>query len=748
MKTTAFFRFFSLFVFLLFVQHGVNGQLNGPGGVPMVQDTSWDSFGNGTNRFAPFGGCFTPKGTLKALVIYAGLYEPGVFDEINCPIVNWPETDDYPFNQHNNVPEYANGGVPAELFFNEVSQLTDPNYSNYNNLTRFYYDMSMGQFILLGDVFRDPDPESPTYGQPIRINVSPTGLTSNPWNSLNKRIIAKIRAQYQNYWDTIWHPFDNKTNSPGYVTDNSVSAPDNKIDFLVIIWRYSKPQGNNETWYPEPLPGLAQDFYSERAVSSTLISYNWPNPDQNFYYGYNFSTGFSLFNGKLNADDLTSFAPHEIAHSLYSCPHLMGANSTVGNRFTKPSAGWGMMSSSTHSMVCANSWERWLLGWTEIMASNEPTDIQDISSLNSTGIYFLRDYLTTGDVIRIKIPHSDTYLWIENHSRANLRWDSKPWAGKSPSADLEVIPEIESGIYMFTEQVASSRDNFTLRVDSINRVNAIWPLNAQGNYDYSRSDLPMLNSEGKIDDRYYWGNPVYTFQRVQENPISGINPWLCFRDDYPTFLNGSYLSTPNNVISNYYNEPNGCMNCELNSMVRESNGSNTNMLFGNTFGRNSEAIENFSRRSDAFQMGDEISKSGLIPVLNQPKFLNGTFVEEYLINGLKINVLNKDLVTGSYSIKIQFDDYNLRNNKRWTGKIGLKDLTNNNNPDLVINQNVILTIDKSGIPNRLTKINNEFIDTTIFTCYSNASIEIHENGILSLINESQLVFKTGSTLKL
>jgi hypothetical protein len=50
----------------------------------------------------------------------------------------------------------------------------------------------------------------------------------------------------------------------------------------------------------------------------------------------------------------------------------------------------------------------------------------DATVLSDTGYYYLRDFATTGDAIRIKLPYIDPskefpeYIWIENHNGKNM----------------------------------------------------------------------------------------------------------------------------------------------------------------------------------------------------------------------------------------------------------------------------------------------------------------------------------------
>ncbi len=722
------------------------GQMNGPEGWPGIVDTNAVDFDYRTSNYAPFGGAFTPNGTFKVLVVYAGLYEPGVFDETegNAYINGWPTNSGFPDYIHNTVPNYAQGGTPLELFFNDTAQLFDPQYADIVNLTRYYYTMSNGKFKMLGDVFKDPDPNSATYGQPIRINVDPTGAAN--WQELGMRVKQKMFTLYGSdtaIWNNMWLPYDNRTNSPAFQYDNSVSSPDNKIDFIVIHWRYST------SWIPQPLDSMETWANSGNAYApASLGSVN----------GYNFNEGFVIINGEMSAMTNVSFYPHEFAHRLYCNTHYLGANSVIGDYFNRPDAGWGMMASNCKTSVSANSWERWILGWVEPRANGEHTDLQNADSLNATGIYTLRDFLNTGDAIRIKVPNTtSTYLWIENHTKTNL-FDFKPWAGHAPSPQGEAIPNADRGIYMFVENEAPSRNSFNMNVT----INGIKPINAQGNYDYTHSALPLESSPDTIDPAYYWHNIVYTYQRTNENPISGTNPWITFTDDYRKYkvvYDVNHVkhvvleSPPNGSISFVASGSQGCSYCETFPMVRETNGTNSAMTYANTFGINNEADSLFGRRSDIFQVGDEVSKSGIVPVLNMPTGKDP--VGEYVLNGLRINILSEDTATGNITLQIEWDDYDIRSDKRWCGKIGLYNLTGDSYEDLVINEGMELKINKTRVPNRKTKVNNEFFQPSYFTSYGayihqldSSTVKVEEGSTLKLNSGSKYRLATGASLKI
>jgi len=455
---------------------------------------------NKTSNYAPNGGVFTPKGTLRCMVIYAGFYIPGNGAFNNQDVDNWDNltNDDLDYNS---VPQFVEEDRFHELIFTDAADLNNPAYANVANLTRFYHEMSHGGFTIIGDVFKDPE-----TGQPVRINIDPSGTTSNfPWDSWNKKVIEKGALLYP---DFDWSDWDSRDNYPYYDSDNSTFFQDQEPDYVIICWRYSK------NWIMQPSSGSSFVKNTPSGYSTLGI------PNTTTWNGNKFTSGFTNITSTTDIKGFMSLFIHEVAHELYECPHIMGANSTMGNHFGMPANGWGMMGPGSR-VKTANAWESWLLGWNELVTGEtaENSDIQSPADLNSTGEYILRDFVTYGDAIRIKIPNTtNTYLWLENHQKESI-FDHNPWKDGHPSPEGELIPDIDAGIYAFIENVWPTRESFNLNI-TMEKTNKIEVLNAQGNYEYTRSAYPLMIGN-RIDNRYYWDNIIYNWTRGAQTQIGG-----------------------------------------------------------------------------------------------------------------------------------------------------------------------------------------------------------------------------------
>ncbi len=398
-------------------------------------DSTWKDYPESMKKstginYAPYGEVFTPKGTIRTLIIFAKFT-----NDMDQPCGNWSYNAD--------APDFVNpiDASAPDLIFSSTNEFTI--YANTDNrsLSKYYNVMSSNQFNFLGDILSNSD------GTPHCIEIDPTSNNSDfpynatGWSEINKRVMTKMKQDFPSF---DWSPYDLHENKPLYKFDASATGPDNKPDYVIFCYRYSNG------WSTQPVSGMntwagSQGGYS---ILDGLSSFA--------YNGYTFDgSGYTNCTGGYDVDSYVNIMSHEIAHELYSCPHIMGANNAFGTRWRFPKSGWGLMKSSSGVQnISANGWERWLLGWIELTCGSPSinTDIKSESDLLNGGIYTVRDFITTGDVVRIRIPHTtNTYLWIENHQLLSS-FDHKKWAGTVASIDGEEIPENKRWIiYVYRE---------------------------------------------------------------------------------------------------------------------------------------------------------------------------------------------------------------------------------------------------------------------------------------------------------
>ena len=626
------------------------------------------------------GGVFTPKGDLRVLIIF--ITYGGIYDTLDLP--GW---------NNGAYPDWATSST-EKAFYNDFAEFPQEIYSDKNrkSVSNFYYQMSGGRFRLVADYY------------PQVITVDPTTVSSR--GEFHKKVLDQIPNTFD------WSPYDNRENKPNYSFDNSSSPADHIADYVVFCHRFSRE------WNPILPPGWLKSIYYD-GVSSTGINQTYSGNNMG---NYGVREGFSHTSGTINPIDIF---PHEVGHSLYDAPHYAGGNNVAGNYFYEPIAGWGMMH-LTQSYTCATGWERYILDWIpQIKASGINSDISSPSDLSATnGIFTLRDFITTGDAIRIRIPTESgkyQYLWLENH-QCQSTFDGN--FNGTTFCDSP-ITEYKRGLIAYVESYSHVKDEGY--VNLFNNGNGIRWLSEGGDYDYSFSLMPIY--PGALCNPYD-SNATFQLFKGDKNPIGGQNNNEAIRHDFDN--NGFIGYNSDNNSTNHENEQ--------TEAVQVDNELPTAKYFTGT--------------GLQFKSGDKVGIARNPCVKNIPTYNKSLKkMGDYYLNGISFEVLchNSD---GSMVVKIQIDDVKIDKNVRWAASsIVLTDITSNNLPDVDILSSVTVDIDKSGTPNRHKNPANEnqtssniddFINPTTFTCRNGSFFKQESASTVNVKNQSTLVLESGS----
>jgi hypothetical protein len=627
------------------------------------------------------GEVFTPKGDLRALVIFAGFKG---FDS-DQDMEGWKHEAEF--------PEYVVNGRCPELFFTDTAEFENIPSPNNQSISRLFYDMSKNHrpFRFMADVY------------PSRVNIDPTKAIG--WDGMNRLVIEKLKETNPTF---DWSPYDNRTNNPNFKFDNSQSSPDGKPDYVIICYRYEK------FWEKQPVSQMNYWMGSGGGISVLQGVHNFKFNDK-----YTITEdGFHMNTvGAKSTENFRRLFQHELGHELFSCPHHFGAGATQGSYFRSVTFGWGTSTSSATCTKLINSWEGWLLGWIEIK--------HDLADFSDNGIYYLDDFATTGEVIRIKIPNTkNQYAWIENHQLKSI-FDQSRWTGSlvNEPKGSSGMTNIDTGLFIFNENVVDARENIrTSLVFDMQAINGTRFLNANGNYDYK---VPTKFGKSWLE---YWNNNVYEFERTDANPYDGINPFVFYRFD---------ANKDGKIDNNHdFNMGNAT---ESYQIVKEIVGDTGRMLYGNHGCTNSEAKG--YRRKHAFDVGDTLSMCHNPPLTNLARYNYRTEEQEPIfINGLKIIVLSKE--KGVYKLKIEFDNNLVSKDLRLAGNLILKDISNKEIDFWVQNESKIL-VNKSGTINTLKNNNGTFTNETKWKIDS-ASLYFSDKTELE-INDSSSVLLAGNS---
>ncbi len=636
-----------------------------------------------------YGGVFTPKGNLKALIV------PVIFKD--APSTNLSFKNKNHFLQgwtlidSSKLPDVVNpiSGDCPNWMYNRPEHFETMQDQVFINDSKLFYFESNHQFRLMAEFFKD------SSGRPAVIEIDPDG--GKAWSHMNYKAFEEMKRINPGF---DFKDFDTRINRPNYKFDNSLNPQaDSIVDYIIFIYRFSP------SWSQFPAIGMNGWLGSGGGYAS-------PSGIQmEKFNGYSFSEGFTMMWG-------SGVFVHELAHTLFNSPHVFGANGTVGAYFYRPSISWGTMS-TIPIFYGFNSWESWYMGYNEILH-----DINNEKDLEQGNEFVLNDFYSSRDVLRVKIPFSGgQHLWIEHHAKQHP-YDEHIWKGYV--IDKDTIAETPAGTYMYVESIAADRGNIIEALSDI--CNGLKPLNASGNYDYTYLD--------EAAEKNAWGNKLYKFRRQRENPISGTNPYLFYRADFDK--DGTIAFDGNT---------NGAKNeCEPINRIEVTDGIFKN--FYHNFGVYNEKDREFSR-TPAFQPGDLLDMGSNPALTNYQRYLTKKAnMEPIFLNGLKIELL-KGTDKHSIKVKVKFKQTELRNDVRWTGNIVLPDITQDSFPDLIINKRVDLLLDKSGTVNRHTKTEDgDFINPTLFKIQKGAMLYMKKGSRLIVDKDTVLELEKGSRFKM
>lgn len=651
-------------------------------------------FAQKNTPYAPNGGVFTPRGTLRVLLVFARFTDA---PKTNPNFDNTQQSVDLWNKAPLGLPDYVNPvtGECPDFMFNKVSDFERfKNDDSKTCISKYWNTMSLpkSDFKLIGESF------ALANGQPTVVDIDPTGSSS--WSAMNAKVIERMRLLNPAF---DYKRFDQRRNNPSFNFDNSDTLnhkPDGVVDYVIFIYRY------NNTWTQQPAP--AMERWTGSGGGYAAIS-NAALLDKNAD-GTRLSEGFTL---PLGMGIPTNLIMHEIAHSLFNCPHFFGANGTIGNYFYSRVCGWSS-TSGLQVFQCFSAWERWYLGYIE---PQEPLINRDTS-------FALNDFVTEGDAIRLEIPFSKgQHLWIEHHQKQSI-FDTHPWRNSTIDADGSTLSDSPAGIYLTVENCRKTRQVINSAISD--DCNSLSLIHANGNYDYYRRDTSISNN---------WGNTLFFFSRGEANPLAGINPFYYFRDDYNKdgiiFTDINFNGAPNNEGYGKF-------------IAREEISMDDYQNRYDCFGvYNTEKSKAYAR-SAAFHPGDHLDMSTNPSINALCKYSMKTLqMDTLFLNGLAINF------TGTQNdpiVNIQYKQTTLKQSTRYCGNVALPNISGDQAADLVVPKRVKLLINKSGTNNRHKKTEaGDFINPTSFTLRAGSTMRLQKRSTL-VIDDATFTIEKGAKL--
>lgn len=594
--------------------------------------------------------------------------------------------------------EWAENQLPPyrDQIFDHV--VSDPPVGVHSD---YYYQMSFGQYRVQGDYYPEvitmpcnPRPSAANVIAAIRTMHGPGGVRDG-------QPMVTAHGHGLEYFDQ-WTP------SGAYQPKHQV--PNQYLDMVLVIWRnycentQSKCLGGS---------GSIRDLPTSITLGGGIQGYSI----------------IGQFVGG-SVDSLTGILIHEFNHPVLGGNnwHVAWGAGTQAQPF--PQGAVGMLASSPTPTNAASAWDRHQLGWTH------PSKVLPISAL-STGAtpvelpsdisiqthpngaeFLLRDFMVSGDAIRIKLPHiswgslGDTknqYLWLENRQNLLRRFDGtsfsrdrlfdrNAFAEGNPCAE-KWLPGVHAYIQIGKEKDldlvgaggVAAKDGIVNASDidsgdprhPNSLASFLFPLTADGNVDFNyRLDHVEPVPAPGVPAPCQFDNALFPVDRVLSLP----NPFTGHSDIFVGADSDNFLSRPpatfipfgNGVM--FSNEvPKAVYADFVNGSViphlRQGGdaGDTFNIATGKrrlSIGTNPAPVPVYTMATDVAINGTIIPNTQFDP-RNPPSYDNRTI----WLNGLSVEITNElflgSLGNGVY-VRIRWDDYKVAQDARWSGNIVLQ----------------------------------------------------------------------------
>ena len=652
----------------------------------------------GSSVFKSSNGTGLPTaGTIRALTIFVNI----IYDQ-------HPAGDPRPWSNPAWLvpPVTASSSINDTIYkpnymLNLFDTIASPTNNHVGIMTRMYAEASFNQFILLSDF--------------MVVNIRQSVITPNTQgHSATAEQVRSAVIDYINNNGGLVSYFDrnNQKSISDYdkITRQSnfgqeiVFFPDGRLDLVNFIIR-------NPT-----------NAYGGLGIATGTASYS---STLQIRIGNSIYPLTNVTYQGIGHEDVTLFGrnilTHELAHFLLGgneAHTLGGGNHSTRTFIGAQPGGYGLWA----GMTSANAYDRWRLGW--VHPSNHPHRIgangaqSDISQADGTKTFQLRDFVTYGDAIRIKLPYkdsnatSDQYIWLANHQKTkNGKMDFLLYSTLSCRAVNT------DGIIAF-HQVGRNILEHTDRglVFPVNEADNLKMISAEGNYN-------MAFTGNFIEDCLgFCGNncrPV--FECGTSNPLQGIN------DQTSAFSNAS-----GNLLRHV-------VGAKIKNGVLQNNLPWLGDQY-DAFVPNPEIRMDISTNPSPVNVLTYYNNQNFVPIITNRN------TRRIYLTGLSIRMIDPTPNYSSmktYTVEVRWDDYDVKQCVNWTGDIVLKEQLN-------LKTNKTIYLEQNLTPNQTTinTVSGFFAPPTKFTCESGSKMNLEPNSKVILKDKSSFILENNAELNI
>lgn len=681
-------------------------------------------------------GIYMPtKGTVHVLIVFAEVVGVGPCAD-PFPSNNWPSGPAAPPN--------------ADLYFDYA---LSPN--PLTAISRYYKDISLGELNVIGDYYDGTVQVPCSLANAIGHNKAAIAQLNLDWPAIGGNYYTKHGLNLND--------FDDYQTLPNGLF-KAQGMPDGNIDCTIILWRN------------HPTVGCGAGIGVGSFLTAPLTSKNV------HLYGY-----WDYCPDKLNTtagvQGYDSFFTIEFMHAIFGENNFhIGGGDGVGTYMFDNTFAYSTNQGFTSNIACG--WDRNFMDWRgsrtyPISASDlSGTEIQSDMSIDqtpNTAYYVLRDFVTVGDAVRIRLPHfnndvktvdgsgnltnydytnkKNQYLWIENHQLIN-EFDKNRGTPDCSSW----VP----GLYCYMQtgkDLIKGSETYGSTISSPNTLNDwLFPLPAEGRWDYYYDHAGRNASAQGCQ----YGNLSVPYSNYFPDGSTKPNPFTGYSDLW------GHIDSDGDQTDEYTDfsltPPDGRI------MVRDKVGDHWQPWYQKVYGIPTPGafvtanIPFWGDEFDAFTgNGQKISiatNPSSAPVLTMIE--GGTIPDTYdnrsiHLNNLSIEIIDDDYLGGgpgnqAYLIKVSWDDKAIPNDVRWCGNIILENESNDplaRNMEIDLFPNKIITVDKGLSPVKLyenTPGSGDFSDPSFLHLLSGTITTLQSGSQIKVINGSTFHVQAGANL--
>lgn len=630
------------------------------------------------------GWYLSPHGVIKVFVVFVEID----YDEN-------PEDNPHPIGtdgwKPGQLPSYAD-----DMFDTEV--IAEPKGA----VSRYYHICSFGKFRVLGDY----------WFETITLKESEVGRLSLP------AIKRSVSEHLANFDEMLAANGSSLSEFDRWRSDTGLGKP-----------RINK--GDDPTSLDHVMM-IVRNFHGLPGGNGQASGGSFPTVG-----GYKSDT-YSQFNGHSALPETVLF--HEFNHLLLGANnfHCCGGGAMGFTNFFIPvTYGWGMMGLANMSLRMCNAWDRHRLGWKQegkqflisaLDTKGTTERIGDLDPLNPehSGKYLLRDFATTGDALRIKLPFIDStkfqqWLWIENHQggdRNGVEFDRYIYEHR------EKYTKLKPGLFMMIQVDKNQKTGNGIYGGYANYLR---PVLADGHYDIQWTADSLWVKEKK------------SFMQIHTKPKDFANP-----------LTGSQ-----DMEAISYNKEPKDSTLESSDIVdpRIEKDDNGELIYKPKFGHSRHAFRLDGNHK--IGMGTNPSTANVLTYVTGgaiPRNPNPKNNRVSHLNGVSVSILEEH-PDGSILVDVQFEDTRIDTDTRWCSeKVVLHDIPGAEF-DLEVMPKTTVRIDHGETATRRkdpTIRNGKVVFTspTTFVMSENTNTKLHRKAKIVVENCSQMVIASDAKVQL